>query len=96
MTRPTEAQLVEMEQRARWLLDGIEIQRMELERQEIASQEGPRSKRGPTRADYQAVDTREAIARDVLVLVSLVRQSEGGGGGVSRAGLVEKPSPTLL
>ena len=82
MTRPTEAQLVEMEQRARWLLDGVEVQWMELERQEIASQEGSRSKCGPTLADYKAVDTREAIARDVLLLVRLVRESEKRGAGV--------------
>ena len=72
MTRPTEYDLVRMEQRARWLLDGVDIQRRELDRQETAK---GGSRRGPTYADYQAVATREAIARDVLALVCLIRQS---------------------
>ena len=75
MTHPTEAQLVEMEQRARWLLDSIGRQRMELERQEISSQEGKRPK-APTYSDYLRVDTHETIARDVLLLVCLVRENE--------------------
>lgn len=72
MTRPTEAQLIEMEQRARWLLDGVNCKRMKLDQQKA---EKGGSNRGPTRADYQKVDTKEAIARDVLVLVRLIRQS---------------------
>ena len=75
MTRPTEYDLVEMEQRARWLLDGVEIQRMELDRQEDRAACGhPGAK--PKRVDYTRVDTQEAIARDVLLLVRLVRASE--------------------
>ena len=81
MTRPTEAQLVEMEQRARWLLDGIEIARRELDRREDAADCGsPKSR--PTRGEWNAVDTREAIARDVLVLVRLVRENESRRAGV--------------
>jgi hypothetical protein len=81
MTYPTEAQLVEMEQRARWILDGVEIQRTELDRQEA---EKGGSRRSPTCADYKAVDTRESIARNVLLLVGLVRKNEKAGvvGGV--------------
>jgi hypothetical protein len=95
MTRPTEAQLVEMEQRGRWLLDSVGLQRMELERQEMAR---GGSRRGPTRSDYMRVDTQEVIARDVLLLVGLVRENGKVGevGVFSRAGVVEKPSPTLL
>ena len=74
MTRPTEAQFVEMEQRARWLLDDVEAQRTELEAREAANSSGG-TRRGPTYADYETVDTREAIARDVLALVRLIRQS---------------------
>ena len=70
MTRPTEYDLVGMEQRARWLLDGVVIQRTELDRRE----ELANSKSRPTRPEYQRVDTQEAIARDVLALVCLVRQ----------------------
>ena len=65
MTRPTEAQFAEMEQRARWLLDGVEIQRTELDR--LPRPTLPRSRK--------RVDTQEAIARDVLALVRLIRQS---------------------
>jgi hypothetical protein len=74
MTRPTEYDLVRMEQRARWLLDGVVIQRTELDRREDAANCG-KPKGRPTRPDYQRVDTQEAIARDVLALVCLVRQS---------------------
>lgn len=63
MTRPTEYDLVRMEQRARWLLDGVTIQRTELDQKP----------KWPC-PDYQTVDTQEAIARDVLVLVCLIRQ----------------------
>jgi hypothetical protein len=81
MTHPTETQLVEMEQRAFWLLAGIEIQRTELDRREDAADCG-KPKTRPSRADYKRVDTQEAIARDVLLLVGLVRQSEKRGAGV--------------
>jgi hypothetical protein len=77
MTDPTETQLIEMEQRARWLMDGVEIQRRELERRE----ESPNPRNRPTRFDHSRIDTQEVIARDVLCLVSWVRQKEKRGAG---------------
>lgn len=71
MTLPTEAQFIEMEKRARWLLDGVDIQRQELERQKTASRE---RKKNPTFSDYVRVDTQEQIAHDVLLLVEMIRK----------------------
>jgi hypothetical protein len=79
MTRPDEYELVGMEQRARWLLDGVEIQRSEMQRREDMADCGkPRTR--PTCSDYVRLDTQEAIAEDVLWLVRFFRQQRAVGG----------------
>jgi hypothetical protein len=68
MTYPTEAQLIEMEQRARSLLDGITLRSSQAERMEQSG--GDRALMNST---WEAIERDEDIAGDVLTLVALVR-----------------------
>lgn len=81
MTYPTEAQLIEMEQRARWLLDRTVVKTARAEEMEDAFKSNSRAvTRAKINAAWDKIERNEAIARDVLALVALVR-----AGGCRRA-----------
>ena len=74
MTYPSEAQLIEMEQRARWLLDGTVAASAAADRMEYAYEMNSRTvTRAKINAAWADVERDEAIAGDVLTLVALLR-----------------------
>lgn len=74
MTYPSEAQLIEMERRARWLLDGTVAKSAAADRMEDRFESGSRYvTRATINAAWDAIERDEAIAGDVLTLVALVR-----------------------
>ncbi len=74
MTYPSEAQLIEMEQRARWLLDKTVAASVAADRMEVAFESNSRAvTRATINAARDAIERDEAMAGDVLTLVALVR-----------------------